>query len=51
MYVEDMSLDEARQWEAELERVVSASAPGTLVHTQAQFDLEDVRARIRELEG
>lgn len=42
MYVEDMDLDELREWEAEL-------ADGT--DEQSQFDLEDVRERIQELES
>ncbi|ALF01128.1 hypothetical protein SEA_BARTIMEAUS_71 [Mycobacterium phage Bartimeaus] len=42
MYVEDMDLDEAIEWEAELS---GSDDP------QDIMDLEDVRARIEELEG
>lgn len=42
MYVEDMDLDELREWEAAL-----ADESGE----QAEFDLEDVRERIQELES
>ncbi|QXN73910.1 hypothetical protein SEA_EAGLEPRIDE_74 [Mycobacterium phage Eaglepride] len=42
LYVEDMDLDELREWEAAL-----ADESGE----QAEFDLEDVRERIQELES
>ncbi|AFU20695.1 hypothetical protein SEA_CHUPACABRA_69 [Mycobacterium phage Chupacabra] len=42
MYVEDMDLDELREWEAAL-------ADGN--DEQSEFDLEDVRERIQELES
>ncbi|AER49911.1 hypothetical protein LHTSCC_73 [Mycobacterium phage LHTSCC] len=42
MYVDDMDLDDAIEWEAELS---GSDDP------QDIMDLEDVRARIEELEG
>ncbi|AFF28349.1 hypothetical protein FDI09_gp25 [Mycobacterium phage Twister] len=42
MYVEDMDLDELREWESEL-------AEGN--DEQSEFDLQDVRERIAELES
>lgn len=49
MYVAEMALDEAMQWEADLERQLGrANGPAA---QQTRWDLADVRERIAELGG
>ncbi|WP_396902668.1 hypothetical protein [Mycolicibacterium sp.] len=49
MYVAELALDEAMQWEADLERQL-ARAGGSSAE-QTRWDLADVRERIAELGG
>jgi hypothetical protein len=53
VHTEDMTLPEARDWEDELETELVWSYPisGSARQQQIAQDLEDVRGRIKELEG
>ena len=50
MYVDNMPLDEAREWRAELLRALGEARLTPLAEEQLRWDLEDVERRIRELE-
>jgi len=50
MYVDDMTLEEAREWRADLERRVNR-AHTTPAREQLIWDLQDLNDRIDELEN
>lgn len=53
MYVDDMTLDEAWEWEGKLNsriRELAREAPGSAALQQAEWDHEDVCLRLQELD-
>lgn len=57
MFVDDMSLEQAQEWEqrlvADLDKadkgLLTANRPGTQEYRECSWDLEDVRRRINDL--